>query len=92
MQKKIVEISSARSALDTVRESEMLLIHFKVSINSSSGSILIGAGLKGYLKKTKRKIYFQIIFCLLKIAQKRMTAFIYMLRGCWSSKFQSTWW
>lgn len=87
---KQMEILAARAALKTVRESELLLIHLRISINSlSSENDLIEVGLKGYLKRTKRTIYVQIMFGLLRIAKRNMTAFILKLHGRLSKEVRS---
>ena len=87
---KTVEIRSTSKALGVLRESELLLIHLQVSISSSSKNIVIGTGLKGYFRKTKKVIYFRIIICWLIMAQKRVTALGCFIGTCWSRMFQTT--
>jgi hypothetical protein len=81
-----MDIRHVRAALAVVRESEALVVHLRGSISSgSSGHGLIGDGLDGYLKTTKKTLQIQLVVGYPKIVSGWLSKVTVMiLRGWWS--------
>lgn len=80
-----IKITDIRTAIDTVNESQDLLIKLNVSIRSASYEHhCIGEGLDDYLKITKRSLYIQLMIGSLRglfnVLSKTITG---LSRVCW---------